>query len=191
MPIITAAKRRCQFPWRRDIGIAVQNMTNLVRILLMHTLQRQLCESFGSMSIKSSTGRIRLRAFRNSSVFSGNTEAGRCYKGAEEAPQTRRKRSEAHRRNNDATVSLRKLIPRMGRAGSALPLGTCGTMRSSCPRTTVQAGSRLESRGVASDEIISRRCGGDGFTQFLDHSCNQLALAGIGVRFSFKILSQR
>ncbi len=82
MPIVTAAKRRCQFPWRRDICVAVQNVTDLVRVFLPHTLQRQLCETFGSMSIKCSARRLRLRAFLMSSAFSRDAEQGRRHKCA-------------------------------------------------------------------------------------------------------------
>jgi hypothetical protein len=48
----------------------------------MHALQRQLCETFGSMSIKCSAERIRLWAFLMSTVFSHNAEEGRCHKRA-------------------------------------------------------------------------------------------------------------
>ena len=82
VPIVTAAKRRRQSPWRRYISVAVQNVTDLVRVLLMHALQRQLCETFGSMSIKCSAERIRLWAFLKSTVFSHNAEEGRCHKRA-------------------------------------------------------------------------------------------------------------
>ena len=82
MPIVAAAKCGCQFPRRRDIGVAVQNVADLVREFLMHALQRQLCETFGSMSIKCSAERIRLWAFLKSTVFSHNAEEGRCHKRA-------------------------------------------------------------------------------------------------------------
>jgi hypothetical protein len=48
----------------------------------MHALQRQLCETFGSMSIECSGGGIRLWAFLKSTVFSHNAEEGRCHKRA-------------------------------------------------------------------------------------------------------------
>jgi hypothetical protein len=82
MPVVTAAKRRRQFARRRDIGVAVQNVTDLVRIFLVHTPQSQLCETFGSMSIKCSARRPRLWPFLMSSVFSHNAEQERRHKRA-------------------------------------------------------------------------------------------------------------
>jgi len=82
MPIVAPAKGRCQFPRWRDIGVAVQNVTDLIRIFLMHALQRQLCEAFGSMSIKCCGGGTHRWAFLVSSVFGCNAEHGRCHKRA-------------------------------------------------------------------------------------------------------------
>ena len=42
MPVIASVKRRRQGPRRRYILIAVQIVRDLVRILLMHTRQRQI-----------------------------------------------------------------------------------------------------------------------------------------------------
>src|SRR4029453_15643425 len=102
MPIVTPAKRRRQFPWRGDIGVAVQNVTDLVRVFLTHTLQRQLCETFGNMSIKSFPGRIRLWAFLRSSVFSRNAEQWRCRKRANKLLQKGRTKFEKHSGQKEA-----------------------------------------------------------------------------------------
>src|SRR5207249_11735242 len=45
MPVITTAKRRSQFTRRRDICVAIQNVSNLVRIFLSYASQGQSCES--------------------------------------------------------------------------------------------------------------------------------------------------
>ena len=108
MPIVTAAKRRRQFPWRRDIGVAVQNVTDLIRVFLMHALQRQVCETFGSMSIKCSGGGSRLGAFLMSSVFSLNVEQGRYHNCANQFLQKRKMKFEGHSGHNHATAWLRK-----------------------------------------------------------------------------------
>ena len=56
MPVVAAAKRGCQFSWRGDIGVAIENMADLVGIFLVDARQCQLCKTFGSMSIKGITG---------------------------------------------------------------------------------------------------------------------------------------
>ena len=52
MPVVAAAKRRREFMRRRDIGIAVQYMTDLVRILLVHARERQPRESLRSFRVE-------------------------------------------------------------------------------------------------------------------------------------------
>ena len=88
MPVVTAAKSGCQFPWWRNIGVAVQNVTDFIRIFLMDALQRQLCEPLRSMSIKSFAGGICGRGFVKSSVFSRNAEEGGPHKCANKYHQT-------------------------------------------------------------------------------------------------------
>ena len=53
MSVVTGVKRRREFSRRRDIFVAVQNMTDLVRILLLHARQRELRKSFRCFFIKS------------------------------------------------------------------------------------------------------------------------------------------
>src|SRR6516225_2823431 len=53
MPVVTAAERRCELPRRRDIGIAVEHVADLVRIFFVHTRQRQLRKTFGRLLNKS------------------------------------------------------------------------------------------------------------------------------------------
>ena len=88
MPVVAPAERGRQFPWWRDIGVAVQNVTDLVRVLLVHARQRQLCETFGSMRIERPDGGTRVSAFPMSSVFSYNAEQGGCDNRANKLLQT-------------------------------------------------------------------------------------------------------
>src|SRR5215472_6142151 len=104
MPIVTAAKRGRQFPRWRDIGIAVQNMADLVRIFLVHTRQRQVREPFCSRNIKSLGGRICLDVFLTRSVLSRKPDHRRDEKDTNQIV----KMSQAHCRNNDATIWLGK-----------------------------------------------------------------------------------
>src|SRR4029077_3025234 len=108
VPIVAAAKRGCQFAWRRDIGVAVQHVTDLIRIFLMHASQRQFCEPLGSMSIKCSGGGTRLWVFLMSSVFSLNTEQGRRHNRANKFLQKRKMKFEGASGHNHATVWPRK-----------------------------------------------------------------------------------
>jgi hypothetical protein len=68
MPVVTAAKRRREFVRRRDIGIAIQHVTDLVRIFLVHARERQLRESLRRFRVESATGRIRRGGRRSSSL---------------------------------------------------------------------------------------------------------------------------
>ena len=45
MPIVTTAKSRSQPPRRGNVGIAVQDMTDLIRIFLLNARQSQARES--------------------------------------------------------------------------------------------------------------------------------------------------
>jgi hypothetical protein len=96
VPIVTPAKRRRQFPWRSNIGVVVQNVTDFIRIFLMDALQRQLCEPLGSMSIKCSAGGTRRWTFLMSSVFSLNAEQGRSHNRARQFPQKRTMKFDDH-----------------------------------------------------------------------------------------------
>src|SRR5438105_4928317 len=42
MPVVTAIKCGGELPWRGDIGVAIQNMTDFVRILFLDARERQL-----------------------------------------------------------------------------------------------------------------------------------------------------
>src|SRR6478609_7984299 len=108
MPIVASAKGRRQFPRRRDVRVAVQNVADLVRVFLTHASQRQFCETFGGMSIKCSGERTRLRAFLMNRVFSLNAEQGRCHNRANKLLQERTMKFEDHSAHNHATVWLRK-----------------------------------------------------------------------------------
>ena len=108
VPVVTTAKRGCQFTWRRDIGFAVENVTDLVRIFLMHALQRQICETFGSMSIKCSAGGTRRWTFLMSSVFSLNAEQGRSHNRKRQFLQKRTMKFDDHSGHHHAAVRLRK-----------------------------------------------------------------------------------
>ena len=59
MPVVTAAECGGELARRGDIGIAVQNMTDFVRILFLNTRQRQLREALRGMNVKSTKGEIR------------------------------------------------------------------------------------------------------------------------------------
>jgi hypothetical protein len=59
MPVVTAVKSGCEFTRRRNINIAVENMTDFVWILLLDARQRQLRESLCGVNVKSAKGRIR------------------------------------------------------------------------------------------------------------------------------------
>src|SRR6516164_5173223 len=107
VPIVTPVKGRRQFLWWCNIGAAVQHMTDLVRIFLVHTRQRQLCETFGSASIKRPTGWIHLWAFRMASVFSLKAEQRRCHDNSDK-PQRRKMKFEDHGGHNHPTIWLRK-----------------------------------------------------------------------------------
>ncbi len=52
MPIVTTAKRRRQFSGRRDIGIAVEHVRNLVRIFFVHARQGELGESLRRLRVE-------------------------------------------------------------------------------------------------------------------------------------------
>ena len=108
VPIVTPVKGRRQFLWWCNIGAAVQNMTDFVWILFVHTCQGQLGETFGSMNIKYSAGRLHLGAFLVSSVVGRNAQHGRCHKCANKLLQKRRIKFEDHSGHNHASVSLRK-----------------------------------------------------------------------------------
>ena len=58
MPVVTAAECGRELAWRGDIGIAVENMTDFVRILFLNTRQRQLREALRGMNVKSTKGEI-------------------------------------------------------------------------------------------------------------------------------------
>src|SRR4029453_13859361 len=52
MPVIASIKCGCEFTRRRDIGIAVKHMTDLIRIFLLDARQRQLRESLCGMNLE-------------------------------------------------------------------------------------------------------------------------------------------
>src|SRR4051812_43110109 len=109
MPIVTAAKCRCQFPRRRDISVAVQNVADLVRVFLMDALQRQFCEPLGSRSVKFFGGRLCDAVFLiGSAAASRPAQYQHCEQGADEILKTRRKKSERHGDENHPSVSRRK-----------------------------------------------------------------------------------
>ena len=66
MPVVTAIKCGGELPWRGDIGVAIQNMTDFVRILFLDARERQLRESLGGTNVKSAKGRIRRGELRGS-----------------------------------------------------------------------------------------------------------------------------
>jgi len=68
MPVVAAAKRRREFVRRRDIGIAIQHVTDLVRIFLVHARKRQLREPLRRFRVESASGRIRRGGRRNTSL---------------------------------------------------------------------------------------------------------------------------
>ena len=88
MPIVTAAKRGRKVSWRCNISVAVQNVTDLVRIFLVHACQRQFCETLCSRSIKFVRGRIGPASFLMTRIFSRNAEQGRRGKCANKILQT-------------------------------------------------------------------------------------------------------
>src|SRR5437762_11202000 len=96
MPIVTAAKRWRKVSWRRDISVAVQNVTDLVRIFLVHACQRESCETLCSRSIKFVRGRIGLASFLMTRIYSRNAEQRCRCKCANKILQTCRKKSEEH-----------------------------------------------------------------------------------------------
>ena len=102
MPIVAAAKRWRQFSWRRDIGVAVQNVTDLVRIFLVHARQCQLCEAFGSTNVKCFGRRLRLRACLMSHISSRNADQRRPQKCANQFPRNCTVKLEDH----GATITL-------------------------------------------------------------------------------------
>ena len=69
VPIVTAVKRGRQCSRRRYVCIAVQHMTDLVRILLLDARQRQLREPFSGLNFKSAKGRIRRGELWSSILF--------------------------------------------------------------------------------------------------------------------------
>src|SRR5438874_12363868 len=95
MPIVTAAKRGRKVSWRCNISVAVQNVTDLVRIFLVHTCQRQFCETFCSRSIKVSRGRLR-GAFLTSRVFSRSADDRRRQNYTNKILQIGSMKSEVH-----------------------------------------------------------------------------------------------
>src|SRR5437773_3103184 len=52
MPVVAAIKCGCEFTRRRNLGVAVKHMTDLVRIFLLDARQRQLRESLCGMRIE-------------------------------------------------------------------------------------------------------------------------------------------
>ena len=46
VPVVTTAKRRRQFSRRRDIRVAIEHVTDLVRKFLVHAGQREFGETF-------------------------------------------------------------------------------------------------------------------------------------------------
>src|SRR4029453_11804948 len=52
MPVIAAIKCGCEFTRRRNIGVAVKHMTDLIRIFLLDARQRQLRESLCGMNLE-------------------------------------------------------------------------------------------------------------------------------------------
>jgi hypothetical protein len=74
MPIVTSAKRRSQFSRRRDIGVAIQYVRDLVRIFLVHARECQFSESFGRLRIESATGRIRRGELWRRIIFRRDTD---------------------------------------------------------------------------------------------------------------------
>jgi len=85
----------------------------------MHARQRQLCESFGGMSIKSSCGG-RPSAFMNSSIFSCKRNDGRYYKRADKIFQTWRIKSKAHCATITLPFEFAKIVERISRRGTVV-----------------------------------------------------------------------
>ena len=52
MPVVTAAERRRELPRRRNVGIAVEHVTDLVRIFFVHARQRELGETICRIRVK-------------------------------------------------------------------------------------------------------------------------------------------
>src|SRR5216117_3697310 len=83
MPVVTAIKCGRELTWRSDIGVAVQNMTDFVRILFLDASQRQLREAFGGLKVKSArrtAGRIRRGELWSSILFRRRGNAKRKQK---------------------------------------------------------------------------------------------------------------
>src|SRR5215475_13729074 len=111
VPIVTPVKGRRQFLWRCDIGVAVQNMTDLVRIFLVDTRQGQLCEPLGSRRIKSFAGRFCTRAFlRSTAAAIRTTNYHHCQQAADENRKTSKMKSERHGRENHASAALGEAV---------------------------------------------------------------------------------
>ena len=47
VPIQASVKSRCEFPWRRHIGIALHTVRNVIGVFLMHARQCKGCEAIG------------------------------------------------------------------------------------------------------------------------------------------------
>src|SRR5512133_3407657 len=60
MPVVAAVECGSELPWRSYICIAVQRMTNLVGIFLVHTRECQTRESLSSLDVKTGGSRWRL-----------------------------------------------------------------------------------------------------------------------------------
>src|SRR5439155_18402898 len=62
MPVVAAAKRRRQLPRWRNVGVAVQEVADLVRIFLVHARERQLREALRRFRVKCRSSSLRCTA---------------------------------------------------------------------------------------------------------------------------------
>src|SRR5438552_12133929 len=75
MPVVTTVECGRQLTRRRDICIAVQDVTDLVRILFLDARQRQTCKALCGMNVKSAKGRIRRGELRSRVLFRRRSSA--------------------------------------------------------------------------------------------------------------------
>src|SRR5215471_12134582 len=74
MPVVTTTESRREFVRRRHVGIAVQNVTDLVRVFLVNAGEREFCESFGGGCVE----------YRRGRVLRGEGERRKQHQGGEE-----------------------------------------------------------------------------------------------------------
>src|SRR5205823_4613185 len=56
MPVVAAIKRGRKLAWRRHVCVAIQDMTNLVRVFLADTRERQFREALRRLQVEAQSG---------------------------------------------------------------------------------------------------------------------------------------